>query len=378
MDYNCQVRKFPLLVLLLGLLLSSCELNLSGPQAATATPFIITATLPPSIVPSQTTTPFPPTSPPTAAPVEGTTATQLNVRTEPSTAGTVLGMIAPSTKVRIVGKDSGNNWFQILYPDGPDGKGWVTAQYVTGVDAGAVPVIGGASPPLSGTRVPGSGTGGVILEQVNVRSGPGTDFDALGVLNPKDAVTIIGMNPDGIWLQIQYAKAPDGSGWVTASYVQANGLENVPIIGNSGAVVGTGTPTGIPATITPTLIPAPGDGDSAEAPAVDVRFSPSGSRSLIYSSDVSAPDGDAGDWVGFSPYTASVRVSLNCTGNGDLNVELWQNRQAQPDWPRLHCGDSSKTLNLTAGAAYLLHLQEAVPAGGLAYNHFTLTIQTNP
>lgn len=372
------MRKYILPLVLSAVVLSGCELNLAGPKAVTATPFIITATLPPSAVPPPTETPPPPTLPPTPAPVDGTTATRLNVRTEPSTAGTVLGMVGSSVKVQIIGKDSGDNWYQILYPDGPDGKGWVTAQYVNTGNADTIPVIGAGTVPLNGTSASGSGASGVILEQVNVRSGPGTDFNALGLLNPKDSVTITGQDSTGVWLQIQFAKGPEGLGWVTASYVQAEGLDSVPIIGGSGDVVGTGTPTSVPVTVTPTLVPAPVDSDSAQAPAADVTFSPSGARALIYSSDVSAPQGDAEDWVAFTPYSSPVIVSLTCSGNGGVHAELSQDGQAQSGQPALVCGDQTKSVTVTAGSRYLVHLQAVASPNGLAYTHYTLTIQTAP
>src|SRR5581483_10301053 len=273
-DYNCRVHKYIFIIAALGLLVSGCGMNLSTPTAAT--PFIITSTLPPGPPLSPAETAQPPTATPTLTPIEGTTSTQVNVRGEPSTASAPLGMIPAFSKVQIVGKDPNAKWYQILYAQAPDGKGWITAQYVDVKDKDAIPVAGGA---------PGSGSGasGVVIQQVNVRSGPGTSYNALGTLNPNDVVTLTGKDPTGVWLQIQFANGPDGKGWVTAAYVQASGLGVLPIIGQAGDVVGTGTPTTIPATITPTLVAAWQDNDSAGSPAANVVFSPTGTRSLIYS-----------------------------------------------------------------------------------------------
>ncbi|HLA07168.1 MAG TPA: SH3 domain-containing protein, partial [Anaerolineales bacterium] len=123
-------------------LLAGCEFQVDVLEAATPTGFVITSTLPPTLTPAPSETPLTPgfdkaqpESPtpmaPRATPVEGTTSTQVNVRAEPSTASDVLGTILPNTKVRIVGKDPGDNWWLILYEQGVDGKGWVTAQYIT-------------------------------------------------------------------------------------------------------------------------------------------------------------------------------------------------------------------------------------------------------
>jgi uncharacterized protein YraI len=276
-------------------------------------------------------------------------------------------MIGPSVKVQITGKDPNGKWYQIVYAQGPDGKGWVTAQYVDVKDQNAIPVLGAAT----GS---GSGPSGLIIQQVNVRSGPATTFNALGTLNANDVVTLTGKDPNGVWLQIEYANGPEGKGWVTAAYVQASGLEGLPIIGQAGDVVGTGTPTTIPATITPTLVPAMQDGDSQKSPAVDIVFSPTGTRSLIYSSDLSAPQGDAEDWIRFTPYTARVIVTLSCAGKGKLKVELLEN--SAPQTPgSIDCRQTA-LLSLAPGQPDLIKLSMLPAGAGLQYVRYTLSVET--
>ena len=77
------------------------------------------------------------------------------------------------------------------------------------------------------------------------------------------------------------------------------------------------TPSGPAMTLTPTVGPAFADGDSQAAPAVRVNFSAAGTHRFTYSSQVSAPEGDAEDWVEFTPYAASgtdarLTFSLAC------------------------------------------------------------------
>jgi hypothetical protein len=215
-----------------------------------------------------------------------------------------------------MGKDTGGNWYQIAVPQGKDGLGWVSSQYVEVQDKGAIPVVGGR----------GDGRpSGVIIQQVNVRGGPGTDFDSLGTLNPADVVALTGKDSGGMWLQIQYASGPDGKG----------------------------------------------------SPAVNPKFLPDGVGSVIYSSDVSAPEGDAGDWIGFTPYSTRVRASLACVGNGALKVEMLQNGAAVPNWGGLQCG-MSKVLDLSGRQAYLLHIFAVPRTDSLGYVHFTLSIDGTP
>ncbi len=360
------MRKPILLILTAALLVSGCDLSLSSPDSSTPTTFIITATLPPSQLPPPTETLSPATPAPTTLPHEGMTTSQVNVRGEPSTASAPLSMIGPNINVQVIGKDPTGNWVQIIFPQAADGKGWLTAQYVDVKGMDTVPIIGGPA---------GSGSSGAILQQVNVRDGAGTDFKTLGILNPKDVVTLTGKDAYGVWLQIQYASGPDGKGWVTAAYVQAVGVEDLPIVGGTGILVGTGTPTSVPLTITPTLIAALKDNDSSKSPRVNVTFSPSGSRSLIYSSDVSTPKGDPEDWIQFTPYSASIIIGLSCLGKGELGVELSQNGILLNNWGSLACGET-KTISLSPNLPYIMHLFPIAQGSELVSVHYTISIET--
>ena len=381
LDYNYSVHK-RISLILFSALLSACGLRSGLPSAATSTPFIITSTLPPTGVPSATLTSAPPTPSPTIVPVEGTTTTQVNVRVQPSTAARQLGILPPFIKVQIVASDAGTNWYQILYPQGPDGKGWVSAQLLVvpqGKDT--IPVIGGpadTATPANGT--PGAGTNGpsgVVIQQVNVRSGPGTNFDAIGTLNPQDRVTLIAKDSDGQWFQIAYPAAPDGKGWVAASFIQATGTETLPIVGSAGEVIGTGTPAAAFLIVTPTPSPAFNDEDSSQAPAVNVALFSSGTRALLYSSDVSAPLGDKQDWLVFTSAASSVLMNLACTGNSGITLELMQEGTAVPGWGGLNCGGTGEAA-LSPGKPCLVQISIAGGDAPLKYVRYTLRIQTIP
>ena len=376
LDYNCAVHKRTLLVVVLAATLTSCSLQAGISGAGTSTPFIITATLPATAIPSATLTPVPPTATATTVPVEGMTTTQVNVRATPSTAGTQLQILPPFAKVQIVGKDADEHWYMILYPDAPEGTGWVTAQYVNIIQGkDKIPVVGGVpTQALSPNETPGSSASGVVVQQVNVRKGPGTDFDAIGTLEPQDVVVLTGQDPSGMWLQIQYSSGPDGFGWVAAAFIEATGAEGIPIIGSSGEVVGTGTPLPTPAVLTPTPGAAIEDNDSAQAPAASADLSASGTRTLIYSSDLSAPQGDRQDWVAFTPHSMGVLVSLSCTGNSGLAVELSQNGTIVPEWPAIGC-DQTRAAELGAGSAYLLRISILPDHLTSAYVHYSLRVE---
>jgi hypothetical protein len=135
---------------------------------------------------------------------------------------------------------------------------------------------------------------------------------------------------------------------------------------------------------TPTLVPVPAanDGDSAQNPAANIVFSPEGSRRFSYSSAVSVPEGDASDWVQFTPYspqpaqTEPVFLSLDCEGNGDLTVELLQAGVPLQGWGSLTCEEDSGALALPGGSPYILKLSAAPGAGGLQSVLYTLTVES--
>jgi len=315
-------------------------------------------------MPSQTSLPAPQ---PTIAPVDGATSTQVNVRAEPSTAGTVLGIIPANTRIEIVGKDPGGNWWQINYPhpDAVDGKGWVTIQYIAVAGTPDVPVIGSAEPGTSGNVA-------IIQQQLNVRSGPGTDFNSLGTLNPQDVVTLSGKDPNGAWLQIDFPTGPEGKGWVSAAFVLAQGTENLPIIAESGAILGTGTPTSIPSTPTPTLMPAPEDKDSANTPLASVTFDPTDMQTFIYNGDVSAPVGDSEDWIRFTSYRERVLFEASCTGSNIL-IELVQNGQTIK---QAAC-DTQQVVSMESNVPVQIHVS-AHSEGSLSYSFYTVKVSIIP
>jgi hypothetical protein len=157
--------------------------------------------------------------------------------------------------------------------------------------------------------------------------------------------------------------------------VQTSITADLPIVSEAGEVVGTGTPTGIPPTATPTLLPAADDGDSASAPAVNVVFAPDGSSGLQYTSDLSTPQGDAEDWVGFTPALPNLALRLTCLGNGDALLEIWQNGQPLSGISPLACG-ADTLLTLTAGQPYLARLRALGGTGGLTAARYTLILST--
>jgi uncharacterized protein YgiM (DUF1202 family) len=93
---------------------------------------------------------------------------------------------------------------------------------------------------------------------LNVRSGPGTNYQAIGVLQSGQSAEVTGLSFDRTWWQIKFPGALDGHGWVAAQYVAAQNVGNVPLVQAANvppAPTLTPTATPLPApTATPLVI----------------------------------------------------------------------------------------------------------------------------
>jgi uncharacterized protein YraI len=83
-------------------------------------------------------------------------------------------------------------------------------------------------------------------DQINVRSGPGVDYELIGTLLAGQQVPALGRSPGGEWVQITFPSGPGGIGWVYAYLVTVNG--SLPVV----ELPPTPTPKVTP-TIDPTL-----------------------------------------------------------------------------------------------------------------------------
>ncbi|MBN1994861.1 MAG: PD40 domain-containing protein [Anaerolineae bacterium] len=138
----------------------------------------------------------------------------------------------------------------------------------------------------------------VMVEALNVRSGPGLSYPVTGLLKQDDAVDVIGQHPASGWWQIQL---PDGGeGWVTgvSTYARVSGdTANVPEVAAPLAAAVMETTPAAP------LPPGPGDGTivfqaSSGGPIYAIDAAGSNLRYLTTGLDPAlSPDGR---WVAFT------------------------------------------------------------------------------
>jgi uncharacterized protein YraI len=308
---------------------------------------------------------------------EGTLTIKVNVRGGPGTTYDSLGQLNQGEKVQVLHKDKSGGWYEIVYAAVTEGRGWVAAQYVQ--------LPAGTEIPLDATPTP-SGPIGEVIQRLNVRSGPATSYDSLGVLEAHATVSLTGKNSTASWFQIAYTAGPGGKGWVTAQYVQTQAAAELPVLDEFGTPAAVATANGGPSspvfTPTPTLGPAFTDGDSRTSPSVQVVFSAIGTHRIDWTSQVSAPEGDPEDWVEFTPFASSgtqanIVLSLVCQGNGSLQVELWQGESLVNGWGSLTCNGKDTNVGLAAGYAYVLRLAP-MEGEGLRLINYTLTVVNEP
>ncbi|MBI3360706.1 MAG: SH3 domain-containing protein [Chloroflexi bacterium] len=128
------------------------------------------------------------------------------------------------------------------------------------------------------------------IERVNLRTGPGTDYDLIGVLIAGQPAAALGRSPGGTWIEVYYPGAPNSKAWVFADLVKLNGttrdklptveppptptLQATPTLG-ANLTVGAPTPGGPthvpsytppPPYIEPTFLPAEGVTERAGFP----------------------------------------------------------------------------------------------------------------
>jgi len=150
----------------------------------------------------------------------------VNVRSGPGTFYPVVAKVHSNDVLQAVGVDTSATWVQFKDTQAPDGVAWIFAAF-TNFDRAAsqLPEITNLpTPPVTPTAAPPRAMGSIHAAnpgaQVNVRSGPGTDFPLVGKVNDGDILKATGVTDSGDWVQIQFSGSGvvNGTAWVYTSY----------------------------------------------------------------------------------------------------------------------------------------------------------------
>jgi uncharacterized protein YgiM (DUF1202 family) len=178
-------------------------------------------------------------------------ASRVNLRSGPGAGYPVVTVLATGQQFTLLSRNVDGSWVQAQLITGV--TGWVNARFVS--TAAAVPTLGVS-------QNTGRNNATVWAHFLNVRSGPGANFEIVGKLNQGQGMDLLGRNLDSTWAQIQ---VPGGvNGWISARYIASSvRIDNLPVTSNTG--------------ILPTLPqPQSGSGKTGIVTAIglNVRFGP--------------------------------------------------------------------------------------------------------
>lgn len=169
-----------------------------------------------------------------------------NIRSGPATTFDIVGRLEADSFAVVVGRTETSDWWLIEFESAPDGQAWVSAEVVEFVgNTSSVPVVDAPAAPSEETsdstgdtaviRVPAGG--------VNVRSGPGLDFDLLGRLDAGAQAAVVAKDDSGEWWQIEYEAGENNLAWVADVVVDFSGdPDTVPPAAGSIASEAVQTP----------------------------------------------------------------------------------------------------------------------------------------
>lgn len=141
------------------------------------------------------------------AEITATAYQTINVRSGPGTEFDIVGQVAQGDTVPVTGRDGQDaRWYQVALEDGA--VGWVSSFTVmVDGDLELIPVITPDGGDLTDTSVRI-----VAYGRVNVRSGPGINYEVIGQLDVnEEAPALARNNRNNDWLYIEHESV---SGWV--------------------------------------------------------------------------------------------------------------------------------------------------------------------
>lgn len=133
--------------------------------------------------------------------------TTLNILSGPGNRYRVITGVGRDTPLELIGRNADGSWLQTYTPNRVD-IGWVNADYIiANIDVFSLPQ----------TAPTGRNNAFVLTSVLNLRAGPGANFDVIRQLVGGDVMDVIGRNAGNSWVEVVL---PDGTqGWVSTRYV---------------------------------------------------------------------------------------------------------------------------------------------------------------
>lgn len=156
--------------------------------------------------------------------------TNVNVRQLPDLESLRLDVLKPGVVMPAMGVSEDGFWYAIKLLDGR--TGWISKDYVTATNVDMLPVIT-ISPASLGTMMPSPEPGKPYLVAsvtVNLRAGPGREYQVVGTLEQYMMAAVQGKSADGKWWAVGFNGTKSGRAWVAGEYVQVTNGEMAPVI----------------------------------------------------------------------------------------------------------------------------------------------------
>lgn len=151
----------------------------------------------------------------------------ISLRADPETDGAMVGTLQHDEIVDLLAKSEDDNWMQVRRTD--NSIGWTYATHLIKVESSEPPDTG--EPPDDGEPPDTEAKWyRVTAYGLNVREGPGTDHDKVGVLARNEVVKALDYAESNSWIKI--LRVSDGlTGWSSATYLA---LTDAPEPGDPG------------------------------------------------------------------------------------------------------------------------------------------------
>ena len=138
----------------------------------------------------------------------------LMVHQDPTSDSALLSLIEEKQFVTLLGRDSSGSWLNVLLNDGIEG--WINAnQSGAGVESTSLPSEGEEQLFPAVTSFPVIRSAYVDTGALNVRSGPGVEYEGITIITSGEVVGLIGRRALGPWVRIRLDNGLEG--WVNSS-----------------------------------------------------------------------------------------------------------------------------------------------------------------
>jgi len=158
-----------------------------------------------------------PNSPPPGGVEEGNEyRVELNIRKNAGTDENVIGTLVQDEVLEVLDTTVDESWMQVKRSDGT--TGWIYNTHLIKVESPEPPGNGDGDG-NGETPAPETKWYRVTAFALNVRSGPGTNYEDIGTLERNEVVKALDYAVDNSWIKI-YRSSDDLTGWSYASYLE--------------------------------------------------------------------------------------------------------------------------------------------------------------